>query len=492
MGALGAVAAWAAYSFMSTGSQPAEVLPDNTLGYVSIDLDPSGGQKIEALRTLNKFPAFERYVGINPDDDLRKEIVTRLLDESDCDLDYAKDFEPWVGDRAAMAALDFGEDEPTPVFVVQVKDGGKADAGLKKIADCDEGDEGGWRIEGDWAVIAESDAIADKVVDAADKASLADDDDFVKWTGEAGDAGVVTLYAGPSVGAYILDNSDAFEGLLDSSAVPGAAGEMGSQLAEMQGELEAQLRDFAGAAAIVRFEDGGVQLHFATAQAKGMSEADATTKALVENLPGDTAALIAMAFPKPLIATMLDSISSMTGAEGGDFEALVKDWTGLDVPEDIETLFGDAIGLVVGGDLDPAVFFSGNPDGLPVAVKIKGDPDRVDAVLEKLRALAGPDLLASDADGDSIVIGPNAQFREKVLDGGDLSKNKVFADVVPEADKALMVTYINVDELEDAIADMADGEDQEVLDNIKVLSGLGFSAWIEGDVAHGMMRIGTN
>ena len=74
--AVGAVAvgglAWAAWSFFSTGAQPAEALPDSTLAYASIDLDPSGGQKIEALRTLQKFPAFKDQVGIDSDDDIRE------------------------------------------------------------------------------------------------------------------------------------------------------------------------------------------------------------------------------------------------------------------------------------------------------------------------------------------------------------------------------------------------------------------------------------
>src|SRR5690349_6472483 len=62
VGAVAAVgvagASWAALSFFSTGPQPAEALPASTIGYLSVDLDPSGGQKIEALRTLQKFPAF--------------------------------------------------------------------------------------------------------------------------------------------------------------------------------------------------------------------------------------------------------------------------------------------------------------------------------------------------------------------------------------------------------------------------------------------------
>ena len=76
------VGAWAAYSFLATGPQPAEALPADTLGYVSIDLDPSGGQKIEALRTLNKFPAFEDEVGIDTDDDIRKAIFDKIQDEA--------------------------------------------------------------------------------------------------------------------------------------------------------------------------------------------------------------------------------------------------------------------------------------------------------------------------------------------------------------------------------------------------------------------------
>src|SRR4029079_7731723 len=203
------VGAWAAYNFFSTGPQPAEALPATTLGYASIDLDPSGGQKIEALRTLNKFPAFEDEVGIDTDDDIRKAIFDRIQDEADCEgLDYGDDIEPWLGDRAAFAAVDVGGEDPDPVIVLQVKDADRADAGLDKIKGCDDSEDLGWAINGDWAVLAESSDIAEKVVEATAQGSLADDDDFKKWTGEAGDPGVVTLYAGPEAGDYFADHAD--------------------------------------------------------------------------------------------------------------------------------------------------------------------------------------------------------------------------------------------------------------------------------------------
>ena len=112
---------WAATSFLGTGAQPAEALPAGTLGYASVDLDPSGAQNIEAIRTLRKFPAFREKVGLNTDDDVRRKIFEEIEKEVDCQgLDYADDIEPWLGDRAAVAAVDTGAEEPSPVFVVQV------------------------------------------------------------------------------------------------------------------------------------------------------------------------------------------------------------------------------------------------------------------------------------------------------------------------------------------------------------------------------------
>ena len=79
----------------------------------------------------------------------------------------------------------------------------QADAGLQKLRECGGGEDVGWKISGDWAVVAGSEAVAGKVVDAAAEHSLADDEDFKKWTDEAGDAGVATFYAGPAAGDYL-------------------------------------------------------------------------------------------------------------------------------------------------------------------------------------------------------------------------------------------------------------------------------------------------
>ena len=115
---------WAAMSFFGGGAQPAEALPAGTIGYASIDLDPSGGQKIEAFRMIQKFPAIEKELGgFDAEDDILAKAFEDIQEE--CDVSYEDDVQPWLGYRFAVAAVDLGEDLPAPVGVIQVTDAGR-------------------------------------------------------------------------------------------------------------------------------------------------------------------------------------------------------------------------------------------------------------------------------------------------------------------------------------------------------------------------------
>ena len=61
-----------------------------------------------------------------------------------------------------------------------------------------------------------------------------------------------------------------------------------------------------------------------------------------------------------------------------------------------------------------------------------------------------------------------------------------------EADKAQTVLFVNVDEFEDAIADAVGDSDQEFIDNLKPVSGFGVTGWVDGDTAHGVLRLTTD
>jgi hypothetical protein len=518
------VGAWAAVSFFSTGPQPAEALPDGTLAYLSVDLDPSGGQKIEALRTLNKFPAFEDEVGIDTDDDIRKAIFDEIQGDLDCDgLDYEDDIEPWLGDRAAVAAVDNGGDTPDAVFVVQVKDAEAADKGMATIKDCALGeggdDEGGWAIEGDWAVIAETDKIAERVSKDAAKASLADDEDFQKWTGEAGDSGVVTMYAAPAVGDYLAEHAEdlfgfpfmgmsmtdcAVSGDLDTGSVDGCMdgyseddGGAGSQISD---ELEKTLKDFKGMAGVIRFDDGAVEVEFASDGDVAGSNllASGAGGDTIKSLPEDTAAAIGVGFSEGWFRDLLELQAPYLGG-GEDLDSMLDELeseTGLVLPDDVETLLGDSAALALGSDFDPdAVFESSDGSDVPVALKVDGDPDEIEAVLEKLRDQFPSDeslVFDADSEGDTIVIGPNEDYRKEVLDKGGLGDNDVFKDVVREADDASVVLFVNVNELEDLIKEGMGDSDDEFFDNVKPISGFGISGYVDDGVAHSVMRLTTD
>ena len=45
-------------------------------------------------------------------------------------MTFDADIDPWLGDRAAFAAVDLGDSTPDAVVVVQVKDDARAEGGL--------------------------------------------------------------------------------------------------------------------------------------------------------------------------------------------------------------------------------------------------------------------------------------------------------------------------------------------------------------------------
>ncbi len=537
-------AAFGAYSWLSgTGAQPAEALPAGTIGYLSVDLDPSGSQKIEALRTLRKFPAFKDEVGLQTDDDLRERIVEEALKDAPCDdLDYADDFAPWLGDRFAVAAVSRGgEETPAPVFVIQVKDADKAETGLQAIRDCAAADsdtgsesetesEGGWSIVGDWAVVAESDEIAEQVTDDAAQESLADDEDYQRWTDEAGDPGIISGYAAPEAGQELAGQFAGLAGFpgdlaADDGAMPSTQdcfeidpvedpegfqacleGDAGSSTPDLAPPVDPEaftsmFEDFKGAGMNVRFSDGSLEVEVAIDNT--FSGASSTTFSdqggdVIATLPEETAAALGIGFEPGWFSAVLDNFDKMSGGELDLDTALgeLESQTGLSFPDDVETLLGESAAIAVSSDLDPeAIFNSGSAmSQIPVGAKIKGDSDAIAGVLDKITELApSPDdaeILGSDAEGDYVVIGPDSDYRAELLEDGGLGDTDVYQDVVRE-DGAASILFVNFDAGDGWLAGLA-GDDAQVKENLEPLGGLGLTGWISDDVGHTMLRITTD
>lgn len=546
-GAVVAGGAWAATSFFATGAQPAEALPDSTVAYLSVDLDPSGGQKIEAIKTLRKFPGFADNVDLETDDDLRERLFEEITSSGECEgLDYAADVEPWLGSRAAMAAVDLGEDTPAAVGVIQTTDGGKAEDGLAKLVDTcggdsaaeggtegDSGDEssedvGGWVVDGDWIVLAETKEIAQQVVDAADGSTLAADSSFAQWTGEAGDDGFMSMYVSKGVTKYVEDLAGMGAMGLPGAALGGtdamgfdqecldaavtteeidacfAADDTSGDAAATEGEevpeeLQQMINDFDGAAATVRFDDGAVEVEYAMSNYnKDLTrfvESEAGVE-MVSSLPEDTVMALGFALEDGWAEAMLDYVKTLAPDETASIDEQVEQFeaeTGLAFPEDVETLLGDGVTISMGGGLDPDAVANGGPEEVPAGIRIKGDADEIQAVLDKISALAGPEaaefLQVSEGDGYA-VLALQDDYRGALEGGGSLGDSATYAEVV-EADDAQSVMFVNFNTDDDWLVRLA-GEMPEVSENLEPLAAFGFSTWVDEEVVHGVMKVTTD
>lgn len=506
VGAVAAVgvagASWAAWSFFSTGPQPAEALPGSTIAYVSVDLDPSGGQKIEALRTLRKFPAFEEHVGLDTDDDIREWIYDRIQGECD-DLDYTDDIEPWLGDRFGLAAVDVGAADPAPVFVLQVSDEDGADEGLTALRECNGAapDEGAWVIRDGWVLLAETQELADRVADQAAEGSLADDEDYQRWTDEVGDSGVIAMYAAPEAGGLLAGELDSMAGGVDMGCTTDSEGTMSCSGLEpddtipvpVPEETTEALESFRGAAATIRFDDGGLELEVAadsTAVGSGLTDGDQAGE-IASSLPDDTVAALALSFGDGWVDDLLEQVAEAQGGSVGELVDEVTATLGIDLPEDAEAVVGDALALSIGPDFDPAALDGGSTAMPGVGVKIIGDADEIDRVLDKLRtAAAGADdgILDSDSGEGAVAVGPDADYRAELLEDGDLGGTDAFRRVVEHADDAAGVLFVDLDGGDDWISDFA-GDDQELRENLEPLDAFGVSAWRDDETAHAVLKI---
>ena len=499
-GAVVAGGAWAATSFFATGSQPAEALPGATIAYFSVDLDPSGGQKIEAIKMLRKFPAFNDKVDLETDDDLRERFFEEITASGECEgLDYAEDVKPWAGSRAAFAAVDLGEDEPTPVGVFQVTDAGQAEDGMATLVEKCGGAEGsadgagGWVVDGDWMVVAETEEIAQQVVDASDGGTLADDAAFGRWTGETGDDGFMTMYVAKAAAQY-LDDAAGMGAML--GGMPATGDE------QVPGELQELIDRFDGAAATVRFDDGAVEVEYAMSnyQEDLTKYVDnATGVDMVASLPADTVAAMGLGLEEGWAGALLDYVKKNVPGEADTIDeqlAQFESETGLAFPEDVETLLGEGVTVSVGSGIDPDAITNGGPGEIPAGIRIKGDAAEIQAVLDKIIDLVGPEaaefLQVTEGDGHA-VIALQDDYRSSLEGGGDLGGSDDYSEVV-EADDAQTVMYVNFDADDDWLVRLADdlGGGAEVSDNVAPLSAFGVSGWVDGDVVHGMLKLTTD
>lgn len=509
--------AFAAYSFLAgDGPQPDQALPASTIAVVSVDLDPSAGQKIAAIKSIRKFPTLKENLGLDADDDLRRWIFDMVTEDADCTgLDFADDVLPWLGKRAAFAAVDLGEDDPAPAIALQVSDAEGARSGFEAIVECaDPGDDFAFVVGEDYLIASDSAEHAQAILDGGKSRPLADDEAYQKWTGEAGDPGVLSFYVSRKAAEYAIDLAGEFGGALgedltdfdeeefadelgDEGFTAGSAASTGTRVDDPFEAMEEALEDFQGLGGTVRFADGGMELSVAVG-GLDTGEGAARIGDRIEDLPEETAVAFGFGVPGDFAAKYLDQIE---GVFGSGFLDEAEQETGLEIPEDVQTLLGDSLSLSLGGDAPDSLEALESPEDLPLGLLVHGDADEIEAVIAKLEesldlSLSDLPLNVEAADG-KVALSPG-DYGEQLLEDGDLGAKDGFRTAVPDAERVEGVVYVDFNSawlelLVDVIADEEGGSAAaEVEENLEPLRSLGISSWTDGDVRHGLVKISTD
>lgn len=525
LAAVGGAAAFGASWFFGTGTQPAEVLPAETIGYLSIDLDPSGAQKVEALKTLQKFPAIKEQLNLDANDDLRPLIFEAIVPES-CDLNYDQDVKPWLGERFAISAVDLGGDTPVMAAVAQVSDEGAARKGLDKLSSCGSGGASDVPVafSGEWMIISETEADAKDVVAAGKKKSLADDATYQKWTEQAGGAGIINAYAAPGAGDLLADNA---ADLLESSGSGFALASSKPESVtvrpvddeydfseeydyddyddydsptEIPAEVTDALRDFEGGAASIRFADGSVEFELAGGM-KALAESGqspANAHETLAKLPEDSAAAIAIGLPDQFLEKSIAEMEKQSDGEltRQDVEDTLAE-VGLSI-DDVQKALGDRAAIVLGGGFDAEEFAdSSGPEDVELGVLVGGSKDDVQEVMDKAKSSIPSEDLAEiepwmsvGGDSDGAIWAPNQTYLETLQKDGNLGNNATFKSVIDDKN-AQYIGYVNLNELVAGL-DSVIGDEPEVRENLEPLEAIGVTGSTEGSAMHFKLKLSTD
>ena len=172
--------------------------------------------------------------------------------------------------------------------------------------------------------------------------------------------------------------------------------------------------------------------------------------------------------------------------------------TGLQLPEDIETLLGDGISLSVDASRTSSRSAeSPDPSQVPAGIRIQGDPAKIIPIIDKLKAAAGPDAdMVKVASGDGLVaVGSTRRTSSTLLEKGTWRASPRSTTWCPRRTGPTGSLYVNFDAGDgwaEQLADLLSDGDAEARSNIAPLDALGVSGWSDGDVEHGLLRLTTD
>lgn len=474
--------AWAVTrSLAGGGNQPASALPAETAAYVRLDIDPSLGQKIAAVRFLD---------GLDDDvlDDLRegdfRETFFEWMAEDDPafeSLDYQDDIEPWLGDRMGMGIVPNGESEPYFGIALQVKDEEAAEAGLTKMREMDDTPGGedalDWFFHNGYAVLTPTGTV-DELKGMVEEGTLADQETFREDLSALGDQGVLSGWIDMEPLAALADSAMAQESVDDMSALApsgalGMLGTTGSAGDALTGRY----------AAALRFAEDNIEVHGVSRGLEDMGIEGGESAHLVLDLPENTAAALSQEHGDQFLGRAYAMFKEQFPQEFAEAEAEASEM-GLDLPDDLQTMLGSSLVVSVGPGITALEQDDENIDYVEIAYRTATDTDKAEDILTRALDLVGAEpeaseLLVRRADDGVLTLGVSKPYVDTVAEGGALGNHRLFKNAVPNAADAHSVFYVNVNTFEDLY--LKDITDSATRNSLKQLAAVGFSSTMDAE-----------
>jgi Protein of unknown function (DUF3352) len=316
---------------------PASLVPADALVYGEAVVRPEGDQREAVLEAARK---------VLRTDDPEAKIAEWFKEASSDDLDYARDIEPWLGERVAAWASPRGAEDNPGVVMFESEDHDAAReavrAGFEREGEVTDGSHGdvdyivgpdgnAAGVVGDF-LVAGPEADLKRAIDASEGDSLADTDEY---------ADAVDALTDDRIAHFWLDMRD----LIELAQRSGEVSESDLQQLRTVFPLD-RLEPIAGS-----FTIESDRLAFESiVRGDGLGALFGSGTPLVQELPGDSWAVYGIGKAGE---TVKESLGSMGGGLGG---AVVKrefeKETGLDLDRDLLSWIGDAAAFVRGTTLE--------------------------------------------------------------------------------------------------------------------------------------------
>lgn len=466
------------------GSQPEDALPSGAFAFVKVDLDPSAGQKIDGFRFMRKFPALRDKLG---DEDLRRVVFEAVADGAGwADVDFDSEVAPWMGKRIALAAYPapgndsagsegsegsngseggdgmlLGGGAPTAVVALQVTDGGAAETGLKRLISSTPetaSSPPGFVVTGDYALLAESQELAEKAARDAESGVLAEDDNLAADLAAAGD-GVMAAW---------LDMDLASQAVSSLAFGLGAINPFGGAGAGVAGRSTYVAR-FAGpdtfevTGSVVGSDTAGWSTH----AVEGLAELPASSVVALGLADGDV--LVDKLFAS--FRTSLESGLKSESAPGQapSFDEMLADAErelGIEVPEDVAALLGENLVAALDG---------ADSQTVQVGARLTTDVTRAQRVLDALQSAGGDDFTVARrrVGDDGLVVASTTAQAERLAAAGTLGEQAGFRAALPDLDDADLALWVDVKGVLAVVLGGLGGSPDPPDENLEPIDGIG-------------------